>query len=439
LTAPRPDPKLTKIRPGSGRPSLPSPAKLPAETVYLLLTGFYALTYSIVLTVSLVYQTERAGLNPFQLVAAGTVLQLTTFIFEIPTGVFADVRGRRLSVVIGVALLGFAFVLMGSSTSFWTILASQAIVGVALTFVSGAQEAWIADEVGVENASRIYLRSAQVGQYARLLGIPAAVGLGLISLRLPIMFGGFMFALLAAFLLAVMPEDGFGPRARPAGQMQPGFRQTFRDGTHLVRTTPILITLFGMVAFYELSGEVFIRLSVAHFLNDVGLPRAGHLESVVWFGIMRMAAALAGLLVVQYVRRNVDTTNHQTLTTWLLRINILQMASLLVFAFTTSFGLGVLAYLVATSLSRMFQPLYLAMVNIHSDSSVRATVISMSSQVDALGQTIGAPILGAVASLASIRTALVGTAAVLLPAIGLNFRAADQQRRAGLLGSEPAD
>ncbi|HEY7270890.1 MAG TPA: hypothetical protein VH951_13780 [Dehalococcoidia bacterium] len=405
--------------------------RVPAENVYLLLTGLYAFTYSIVLTVTLVYQTQEAGLNPFQLVMAGTVLQASTFLFEIPTGVFADVKGRRLSVVIGIASLGLAFVLMGSSTSFAMILVSQAIFGAALTFVSGAQEAWIADEVGIAAASRIYLRSAQVVQYARLFGIPAGVGLGVVSLSLPLLLGGGMFAGLALFLMVVMPEAGFSREPGAATDDKPGFRRIFIEGTNLVRKTPILVTLFGMVAFYELAGEVFVRLSVTHFLNDIGLPTIGHLDPVVWFGGMRMASALAGLVAVQYVRNNVDVTDRQAIAGWLMRINILQMVSLAAFAFSGGFWGGVAAYLAATSMSRMFQPLYLALLNTHVDSSVRATVISMSSQVDALGQTIGAPVLGIVASVYSVKAALLGSAAVILPAVGLNARATEQQRAVG--------
>ena len=40
---------------------------------------------------------------PLQLVLVGTTLELACFLFEIPTGIVADLYSRRLSVVIGVA------------------------------------------------------------------------------------------------------------------------------------------------------------------------------------------------------------------------------------------------------------------------------------------------------------------------------------------------
>jgi DHA3 family tetracycline resistance protein-like MFS transporter len=322
-----------------------------------------------------------------------------------------------------------AFILMASSTQFGAILIAQAVLGVGLTFVSGAQEAWITDEVGNERAPAIFLRSAQGVQVARLIGIPAGVGLGVLDLALPILLGGLLFIVLAGALAALMPEEGFRRRS-DSSYMRESLWTTVIEGLRLVGRTPILPTLFAMAAFYEIAGEVFLRLSVAHFLEDTGLPRVGNFEPVVWFGAIRMASALAGLVLLQYVRRQGDSADDRTIGRQLLIINGLQFISLIAFALSTSFALGFVAYLSATSLSRVFQPLYLAMINLHVDSSVRATVISMSSQIDALGQSVGSPLLGLVGSAVSIRAALVGAALMLVPALGLNLRANSQHGRA---------
>ena len=53
--------------------------------------------------------------------------------------------------------------------------------------------------------------------------------------------------------------------------------------------------------------------------------------------------------------------------------------------------------------SRMWDPLYLAWINQNIESRVRATVISMSSQTDAIGQIAGGPLLGAIGSLVRCR------------------------------------
>lgn len=119
----------------------------------------------------------------------GTVMELAVFLFEVPTGIVADIHSRRLSIVIGQAVMGFAIIIVGSFAVTWAILAAWALWGIGYTFTSGAQDAWLADEVGEERLAGIYLRGAQVSRVFALLGIGASVGLALVDLRLPILLG----------------------------------------------------------------------------------------------------------------------------------------------------------------------------------------------------------------------------------------------------------
>ena len=101
--------------------------KLDAYRVYLILEGAAALIYSVIFTVSMVYQVSVARLNPLQLVLVGTVLEATVFLFEVPTGVVADVYSRRLSVILGYFIIGLGFILEGSLPFFWAIASGQAL------------------------------------------------------------------------------------------------------------------------------------------------------------------------------------------------------------------------------------------------------------------------------------------------------------------------
>ena len=61
-----------------------------ALRAYITLRFFSDLLFAAFSTVNLVYQATVVGLNPFQLVLVGAVLESTTFIFEVPTGIVAD-------------------------------------------------------------------------------------------------------------------------------------------------------------------------------------------------------------------------------------------------------------------------------------------------------------------------------------------------------------
>jgi MFS transporter, DHA3 family, tetracycline resistance protein len=97
-------------------------------------------------------------------VLAGTALEVAYFAFEIPTGIVADTYGRRLSIIAGVTGLGLGFVATGLANGVWLVLGAAAFMGFTWTFKSGADEAWVTDEVGVENAGRSFQAGAQAAR-----------------------------------------------------------------------------------------------------------------------------------------------------------------------------------------------------------------------------------------------------------------------------------
>ncbi len=144
--------------------------RLPAYPLSVGMSAVEGLAVATVITTSLVYQVETVGLNALQLVLVGTVLEATVFVFELPTGVVADVYSRRLSVVIGLALTGAGFLLAGSIPLFGALLAAQVVGGLGVTFGSGARTAWLADEIGAQRLPRALLRGSQAGLVGGLAG-----------------------------------------------------------------------------------------------------------------------------------------------------------------------------------------------------------------------------------------------------------------------------
>ena len=131
---------------------------VPVYLTYLTCSGFFFQMMSVVFSLFLIL---RLDLGPFQLVLLGTILEGTYLLFETPTGVVADTIGRRASVIIGLTGGGIGFILLGLSTTFWMAAASQVIWGIFATFESGADVAWLTDEVGEEAARPLYVRGNQ--------------------------------------------------------------------------------------------------------------------------------------------------------------------------------------------------------------------------------------------------------------------------------------
>jgi DHA3 family tetracycline resistance protein-like MFS transporter len=129
-----------------------------ARRAYLVYIGQEAagsFFFMMVITASGLFMIQDAHLDALQLVLVGTTLELSAFIFEVPTGVLADTVSRRLSVIIGTALIGLGLIVWGAWTLFATILLAQVLWGIGVTFTSGATQAWISDETGNVDTGRI--------------------------------------------------------------------------------------------------------------------------------------------------------------------------------------------------------------------------------------------------------------------------------------------
>jgi len=103
--------------------------------LYLMARMVWAICWTSMVTVNLVFMVEVAGLDPLQMVLVGTVLEFSVFVFEIPTGVLADTVSRRLSVVVGHAIVGLGFLVLVVWPNFYAILLSQVIWGFGYTFI----------------------------------------------------------------------------------------------------------------------------------------------------------------------------------------------------------------------------------------------------------------------------------------------------------------
>jgi MFS transporter, DHA3 family, tetracycline resistance protein len=401
---------------------------LGAYRVYLSLAILVDFLFSMIFTASAVYQVTRVGLTALELVLVGTTLELSVFLFEVPTGVIADVFSRRLSIIVGYFVIGLGFLVEGSFPFFTAILLAQVLWGVGYTFTSGATEAWISDEIGEQAAGQAFLRSNQLGQISGLLGIIAGALLGSLRINLPIQLGGLLIMAIGVFLILVMPERGFKPTPREDRNSWQHMLYTFRAGVAVVRRRPALLNILLIGLFYGLYSEGFDRLWTKNLLDNFTLPLSGVLQPVVWFGILRGVGVILTAGASEITQRRVHTDNFNSVARSLMGLTVVLILALLVFAQTPWLALAMLAYWVIYVARNLIGPLYTAWVNQRLESGVRATVISMSSQVDAIGQITGGPVVGWIGSALSVQAAITVSGLILTPILPLYRRALRQSR-----------
>jgi DHA3 family tetracycline resistance protein-like MFS transporter len=398
--------------------------RLDAHRVWLGYQGVEAFAFGLAWTVAPIFFIRELGFSPLELVLAGTALELAYFFFEIPTGVVADTYGQRLSVIIGVLGLGLGFVATGFAGGVALVLAAAAFMGFTWTFKSGAESAWITDEVGVENSGRSFQGGAQAARVGSLLGIGAAVGLAQIDLRVPIVAGGVVLLLLAVGLALVMPETGFTSARREDLSALASMAGTARQGGGLIRRRPILLLIVGIGFFLGVSDEGFDRLWEAQFLLEVGVPGFAGLDQVVWFGVLGAGAIVLSLVVAQPLTRRFAAMSPARMARSLLVFDVFRIVGLLGFALAGSFTLALVAFWGARLARSLAGPVHSTWLNANvEDSSVRATVLSMTNVFESAGEWGGGPALGGIGNAFGVRAALAGSALALLPVLGLYGRA----------------
>ena len=393
--------------------------KLSAYKTYLLFSAITAMCFSLVATVMIVYHIEIVHLNPLQLILVGTTLELACFIFEIPTGIVADVYSRKLSIVIGGVLTGVGFILEGSISSFIFVLVAQIVWGLGSTFISGSLEAWIAEEEKNKDLDEIYIKGAQAGQIGAFIGIVLSTVIANLSVRLPIIVSGVLFIILALFLWLYMPENNFKPSAPGDLNTFKKMVYTFKSGLKFVKSKSIIMILLAVTLFYGLSSEGYDRLSNAHFLQDTTLPKLGNLSSVTWFGIFGILGMILSFIVMHFMAKNLKNEDNRKNGKLLLCINILYISSMLIFALTRNFSLMLIAYLATNTFRIINEPIFSAWLNGHIDDNSRATVLSINGQMNSLGQILGGPIIGIIATNISVSIGIVCTSLLVAPVLVL--------------------
>ena len=410
--------------------------RLPARTVYYgLCFGLHLPTW----VVMAVYLVRELHFSPLQLVLMGTAMEAAVFLFEVPTGVVADIYSRRLSLVLGYLGTGAAWAAVGLVSAPWLVIALWGFWGFAYTFTSGAEQAWITDEIGVDRVGGVFLRGARFGQVGAVVGLLLQIAVGTLSLRAGVILGG-LFTIACGIASAfVMPETGFARRSHGRASTLTALRTTAMRGGRFALAQRVILLLIGVELFLGMSSEAFDRLKEAHFLRDVGLPAVGQLSPVVWFGSFWLAGMILNIAATGTLIGQVERGGRRLVARYLLAFTALELGAMLLFALTGSTWLAIGGLLGVFFARNMASPLYDTWLTEQiTDSSVRATVFSITGQANAVGQAGGGPVLGVLGNVWGIRAALTTGALTIGPALALYGRAIAHGGREPELAELPA-
>jgi MFS family permease len=370
--------------------------------------------------VTSVYLVLDAGLSPAQLVLVAVAQGVVALTFEIPAGVLADTVSRKWSLVVSQVLMGTAMAATGLVTGFLPVLLTQMLWGLAWTFASGADVAWITDELA--DPVRVPAVLARAGR-AQLTGAAAGmVGFGVLASVLgrgpAMVIAGAGAVLLGGYVVARFPERGFVPAAAQRWRTS---RVILRRGTDLIRASRTILLL--LVATFLVNGALDAARLFALRLVDVGFPT----EPLIYYTGLGVLALLVGAVALRVVERHVDRVRAGYLAAC--ASGAIGLAGLAAAPDPVTAGAAVLLVTgVAAPLTRTAAAIW---VNRLTTSDVRATVHSFLAQGEYAGEIVCGALIAAIARSATLPVTLLACAALFLIAIAVAGRAADRTPACG--------
>jgi MFS family permease len=389
------------------------------ERTYYAVSGLYTLAASLIWGVNTLFLLD-AGLDIFEVFVANAAFTAGMVLFEVPTGVLADTRGRRFSFLLSLAVLaagtGGYVAAARAGSGLGTFVVISVVLGLGFTFYSGAVEAWLVDALAAVgftgSLDRIFSRAGMVTGAAMLLGTVGGGALGEIDLAVP-------FVVRTALLLAVLVYSwrrlhdlGFEPRQIGWREVPAEMRVVAANSIAYGWSRPEMRLLVGM-SFVELGVVNWAWYAWQPYLVELADSQA------VWF--VGVVAALLSLSIMAgnalVGRLSARCGKRTTLLGW--GAGTAVVGSVLV-GLATSAVFAVAAFLLIGLALGLIGPVKQAFVHQVVPSEYRASVLSFDSMIGNAGGVGGQLGLGAISRSVSIGAGyLVGGAALglMLPLV----------------------
>jgi hypothetical protein len=299
-------------------------------------------------------------------------------------------------------------VVTGLVTSFPVLLGTQMLWGIAWTFASGADVAWITDELNHPERTAVVLtaqaRWQQVGAATGMLGFGALAWAT--SRGTAMVVAGGMMALLGLYVVARFTEQHFTPAHTQRWQRA---STIVRRGVALARRDPEILVVFVATFLVNGASDTFGRLYPKQL---VGLGFPNRVDPIVWFTALGIVTFAVGALTLQIVEARIAGSGVAR-RAYAAACGIGALGVLLL-AIAPDTSIGSAGVLLAGGMSwTVTRAVGVIWVNSRTTSDVRATVQSFLAQVEYFGEILCGVALVALVQATSITGALVGASALV--------------------------
>jgi MFS family permease len=366
------------------------------QAIYLYLVLGNTLAASFIWGINTIFLLD-AGLTNFQAFVMNGLFTAGQVIFEVVTGIVADLWGRRISYLLGAFTLSFStmlyFFMWKIHGPLWGWAIASVLLGLGFTFFSGALEAWLVDALHATNfqgnIDTVFARGQSVGGAAMLTGsVLGGVIAQLTNLGVPYIIRSVVLLLNFGTAFFFMKDLGFTPKGakEPLKETKRIFSEALEHGLKKPAVRWIMLA-----APFTVGASFYVFYALQPFLLKLyGNPKA--------YGIAGLVAALVacsqivGGFISPYVKK-LFTKRTNVIAASILLGGITLLVVSIAHNFFIVIGLVFLWGLMFSAAA----PIRLAYLNTIIPTEQRATILSFDSMLGSTGGIFIQPILGKVA------------------------------------------
>lgn len=379
------------------------------QKTYLTLTLLNTLATSFIWGINTIFLLN-AGLTNVQAFAANAFFTAGEVIFQVPTGIIADMWGRRISYLLGTVTLGistifYLFAWKVHAQFFWWAATSM-FLGLGFTFFSGATEAWLVDALvftGFKGGLDSVLAKGQiVGGVAMLTGSVAGGFIAQITnLGVPYILRAIMLGVTFVVAFFKMADLGFKPSEsrHPFIKTKEIFSTSIKYG---LKNPPVRWLMLAAPFTMGVSFYAFYAMQ-PYLLKLWGDPKAYGIAGLV--AAIVACAQIAGGFAVPHINKVFSKR-----TSFLILNAVLGSTLLIGAGLIQNFWIFMALLVVWGLLFSALMPVRQAYLNGLIPTEARATVLSFDSLMGSSGGVFIQPILGKVADASGYPLSYIGGA-----------------------------
>lgn len=219
------------------------------------------------------------GFSLWEIGLAESVYHIVSLFCEVPSGMAADLLGRRKTLLSGGVLTVTCNLLMAFAPNLFTICFAMGLNALAMTMFSGTFTALVYDSLKTEGREDEYIQvsanSSQISMLANAIGSLASLlkrflgfaGFYLLSAA----FEGVSTAALALMEEPIVTESQASREKHPLRALPEQFRQLVRDSLHVLHTCPMAVKLIASSALISVPSYL-TKMFLQQRLVELGWP-----------------------------------------------------------------------------------------------------------------------------------------------------------------------